>query len=163
MALRISMSPPPDGVFVSTPKIVGWTERTYRLYTWVKCLLMTPIIVWCHYTKDSHHAMVYCNTLPLHDTFLWIKLIFFHCEVGWITTWHVYVNFDHHIEAETKWPPFRRRYSQMHFLKQKILWNSNDISLKWVYLGIIDNVSSLIQIMALYRIGEKPLSEHMIV
>ena len=26
------MSPPPDGVFVSTPRIVGWTERTYRLY-----------------------------------------------------------------------------------------------------------------------------------
>ena len=32
MAFRISMSPPPDGVFVSTPRIVGWTERTYRLY-----------------------------------------------------------------------------------------------------------------------------------
>ena len=31
MAFRISMSPPPDGVFVSTPRIVGWTERTYRL------------------------------------------------------------------------------------------------------------------------------------
>ena len=26
------MSPPPDGVFVSTPRIVGWTERTNRLY-----------------------------------------------------------------------------------------------------------------------------------
>ena len=32
MAYCISMSPPPDGVFVSTPRIVGWTERTYRLY-----------------------------------------------------------------------------------------------------------------------------------
>ena len=31
MAFRISMSPPPDGVFVSTPRIVGWTERTYKL------------------------------------------------------------------------------------------------------------------------------------
>ena len=27
------MSPPPDGVFVSTPRIVGWTERTYRLFS----------------------------------------------------------------------------------------------------------------------------------
>ena len=33
MAFRISMSPPPDGVFFSTPRIVGWTERTYRLYS----------------------------------------------------------------------------------------------------------------------------------
>ena len=38
MAFRISMSPSPDGVFVSTPRIVGWTERTYRLYCGVKWL-----------------------------------------------------------------------------------------------------------------------------
>ena len=37
MAFRISMSPPPDGVFVSTPRIVGWTERTCRLYRPISC------------------------------------------------------------------------------------------------------------------------------
>ena len=43
MAFRISMSPPPDGVFVSTPRIVGWTERTYRLY----CLKKWQIAIKC--------------------------------------------------------------------------------------------------------------------
>ena len=38
------MSPPPDGVFVSTPRIVGWTERTSRLYSFV-CTLHHLIII----------------------------------------------------------------------------------------------------------------------
>ena len=41
MVSRISMSPPPDGVFVSTPRIVGWTERTYRLYSTVPLVSAT--------------------------------------------------------------------------------------------------------------------------
>ena len=35
MALRISMSPPPDGDVVKMPRIVGWTERTYSLYDYI--------------------------------------------------------------------------------------------------------------------------------
>ena len=49
MGFRISMSPPPDGVFVSTPRIVGWTERTYRLYGLTHCGLITScgvVLIW---------------------------------------------------------------------------------------------------------------------
>ena len=44
MGFRISMSPPPDGVFVCMPRIVGWTERTYRLYTRDRTTLQLPWI-----------------------------------------------------------------------------------------------------------------------
>ena len=67
-----------------------------------------------------------------------------------------------HIEAETGWPPFRRR----HF--NRIYWNDNvrisiKISLKFVPKGPINNNPSLVQIMAWRRSGDKPLSEPMMV
>ena len=34
---------------------------------------------------------------------------------SWQSAWFLAVN--HHIEAETKWPPFSRRHFQMHFLE----------------------------------------------
>ena len=40
---------------------------------------------------------------------------------------------------------------------------SNKISLKYVPWGLINNVTALVQIMAWRRIGEKPLSEAMLV
>ena len=59
-----------------------------------------------------------------------------------------------HIEAETRWPPFSRWHFQMHFVKRK--WIS--ISLKFVK-GPINNIPSLVQIMAWHRPVNKPLSE----
>ena len=43
------------------------------------------------------------------------------------------------------------------------IWLSDDISLKWVPQGLIDNLSLLVQIMAWRQIGDKPLSEPMMV
>ena len=67
-----------------------------------------------------------------------------------------------HIEAETKWPTFHIRHFQMHFLEWKYI-NSINISLKFVPGGQINNITALVQIMAWRRVGDKPLSEPMMV
>ena len=66
-----------------------------------------------------------------------------------------------HTDAETTWPPFSRRHSQMHFLEWKYIWISLTISLKIVPNGPINNILALVQIMAWRRPGDKPLSEPM--
>ena len=42
-------------------------------------------------------------------------------------------------------------------------WISNKISLEHVPQGLIDNMAALVQVMALRRTGDKPLSEPMLV
>ena len=63
----------------------------------------------------------------------------------------------HHIEAETKWPLFRRR----HFEWKS--WISLKISLKIVPMVRISNIPALVRIMAWCRPGDKPLSESMMI
>ena len=48
------------------------------------------------------------------------------------------------------------------FLKENV-WNPIKISLKFVPKGSINNIPALVQIMALRRPGDKPLSEPMMV
>ena len=67
-----------------------------------------------------------------------------------------------HNEAGPKWPPFSRRHFQMDFLEWK-LWISINISLKFVPSGPINNIPTLVQVMAWCRPGNKPLSEPMMV
>ena len=43
------------------------------------------------------------------------------------------------------------------------IWIANIISLKCVPCGLIDNMTSLVQLMAKRRTGDKPLSELMMV
>ena len=66
------------------------------------------------------------------------------------------------IETETKWPPFRRRYFKCIYLNEKV-WISIKISLNFVPKGRINNIPALVQIMAWRRLGDKPLSEPMVV
>ena len=47
------------------------------------------------------------------------------------------------------------------FLNENI-WISNEISLKYIPRGLIDNMSALVQIMAWHHPGDKPLSEPML-
>ena len=61
-----------------------------------------------------------------------------------------------------KWTPFRRRQFQMHFLNENI-WISITISMKFVPMGPINNIPTMVQIMAGRRPGDKPLSEPMVV
>ena len=68
------------------------------------------------------------------------------------------VNIQRHIDARTKFTPFRRRYFQMHSLQ----WNVGILikfSMKFVPKGPINNIPALVQIMAWRRPGDKPLSE----
>ena len=73
-----------------------------------------------------------------------------------------YINLIH-IGAETKWPPFRRRHFQTHFLENENVRVSIKISLKFVPKGPINNIPALVQIMAWRRPSDKPLSEPMMV
>ena len=71
-----------------------------------------------------------------------------------------YVHMISHIEAETKWPTFSTRHFQMHFL----VWKCMNLDFtKIVPMVRINNVPALVQIMAWRRIGDKPLSEPMMV
>ena len=67
-----------------------------------------------------------------------------------------------HIETESKWPPFSDDIFKCNFLNENVLI-SNEISLKFVPKGRINNILALIQIMAWRRPGDKPLSEPMLV
>ena len=60
-----------------------------------------------------------------------------------------------------KWPPFRRRHFQTHFLEWKFD-NFAYISLKFFPKGPINNIPALVQIMAWRRVCDKPLSEPML-
>ena len=64
------------------------------------------------------------------------------------------------VEAETKWQTFSKGHFQMHSLGRKWFhWNT--IWLKFVSMGPINNKTAIVQIMAWYRTGDKPLSEPM--
>ena len=78
-----------------------------------------------------------------------------------VMRWWTYSGL-YHIEAETKWPTFSRRHFQMYFLNENV-WISIKISLKFVPIGPINNIPSLVQIMAWRRPGDKPLCEPMMV
>ena len=67
-----------------------------------------------------------------------------------------------HIEAETKWTPFRRRLLKCIFLNENV-WIPIKISLKFVPMGPINNIPALVQKMAWRRSGDKPLSEPMMI
>ena len=61
------------------------------------------------------------------------------------------------IEAETKWQPFFQTIFSI-FLNENVSI-STKISLKFVLKGPINNMPTLVQIMAWCRPGDKPLSE----
>ena len=65
-----------------------------------------------------------------------------------------------HIEVETKWSLFCRRNFEMQLLNEKV-WIEINISLKFLHKGPINNIPTLVQIMAWRRPGDKPLSEPM--
>ena len=58
------------------------------------------------------------------------------------------------VEAKTKWPLFCRQHFQMHSIK---------ISLKFVSKDQVNNIPALVQIMAWRRLGDKSLSQPMVV
>ena len=70
--------------------------------------------------------------------------------------------------AETTWPPFRRRHFQTHFHWMNECYGNFDYCeissevCSW-YPGPINNIPALVQIMAWRQLGDKPLSEPMMV
>ena len=68
-----------------------------------------------------------------------------------------------HIEAETKWPPFRRRHLFKCIFSNENVWIPIKILLKFVPMCPIDNIPVLVLIMAWHIPGAKPLSEPMMV
>ena len=84
--------------------------------------------------------------------YIWTRLVFNACVPEFILT-HLPLDQMAHILAHD--------ISKRIFLNENI-WISNEISLKYVPWGIIDNISELVQIMAWRRSGDKPLSEPML-
>ena len=74
----------------------------------------------------------------------------------------VLIQFFKHTEAETKWQSFSRRYFQVQFLEWRCI-NFDKVLLKFVPKGPINNNPALVQIMAWRRLGDKPLSESIMV
>ena len=69
---------------------------------------------------------------------------------------------NYHIEAETKLVPFPNDIFKSIFLKGNV-WISIKISQKFVPKGPINNIPALVQIMVWRRLGDKSLSETMMV
>ena len=67
-----------------------------------------------------------------------------------------------HIESETKWPPFPDDIFKWIFLNENV-WILINIPLKFVPRGPINNIPTLVQVMAWRRSGNKPLCEPMMV
>ena len=135
-------------------------------------------LLWCHFTEltitwpiqeNATIAVIsyhYLN-LPLQNKQKWVN--FAKSALNMITEWlckyfssgprDTMYGATHRgllISPWTKWPPFRRRYFQMHLVNKKfcILIKIS----KFVTRGPIDNNPALVQIMAWRRIGDKPLS-----
>ena len=64
-----------------------------------------------------------------------------------------------HMKTDTKWPPFRIRHFQMHFLKWECLTLSIKIPPKFVPKDPIESIPALVHIMTWRRTGDEPLSE----
>ena len=85
-----------QGIIDNSQKILRiffWILSSHKSETWLNCF--------CH---------VLCKVL--------IVMYMPCCHKSW--AWKINVNFKH-IEAETKWKPFRRQHFQMHFLEWKCL------------------------------------------
>ena len=67
-----------------------------------------------------------------------------------------------HTEAETKWLLFYRTRFKCIFLNENV-WISIKISLKFIPNDPVNNIPAFVQIMAWHRLGDKPLSEPMVV
>ena len=79
---------------------------------------------------------------------------------GNLYSWSDTFAHDQHLEAETKWPTFRKRHFETHFLKK---WISITISLKFVPTGPINKIPASIHIIAWRRPDDKLLSEALLV
>ena len=114
--------------------------------------------------SGSGNGLVQLGNKPLPEP-MWHAHAVFRCEyffrkISCITGLNCNT-FHHHIEAETKWPPFRRRHFQVNFLEWIFFKISIKISLKFVPKAPIDNIPALVQIMAWRRQGNKPLFKPM--
>ena len=74
----------------------------------------------------------------------------FHCALFPLYYLLQWICMTCHNEAETKWPPFSRRHFQTDFFNKNI-WISIKILLKFVPMGPISNIPTLVQMMAWRR------------
>ena len=118
----------------------NWSIMIYPLFVWWRNMV---------YQTRMHHQNI--NT-PWHTNNVVIpgssKISTPNCHYL-ITPW-------------AKWPPFCRRYFQMHFREWKVLYFDKKFTDFFVSDGSIASYPALVWIMAWRRIGDKPLSEAML-
>ena len=67
-----------------------------------------------HNFQDIHHYIANLRKVYVYS-------IIRYCQHSKFATSHPITILAWHIEAELEWPPFRRRYFQMHFLEWKFM------------------------------------------
>ena len=110
---------------------------------------------WCPTHFGIIIYMLLAITVPSNATHLMAQG---HHQVLFIT----FTRNDEHIEAQTNYPHFTDDIFKWFFLNENV-WISPKISLKFVPKIRINNIPTLVQIMAWCLPGDKPLSETMLV
>ena len=131
--------------------------------TWTKCPIVCISIkislkLWSHGPMES--AMI--QVIPWHRTADRSSPEPYYLRIGnviKINSFGGQSSIVSTFKAETKWPPFHRRYFEMPFLE----WISIKISLKFPPKCSINNITTLVQIMAWRRPGDMPLPEPKVV
>ena len=127
-----------------------------------------------HYDRMDIHPECY-NVHTMHSNtsrslwtpFDWIERdrIFSHISHKRINTRHIHMSVCELYKLMSpwsKWPPFRRRCFRMHFREWKFCTLIKN-SLKFIPKGPIDITPAFVWIMHWCRIGDKPLSEPMLI
>ena len=121
------------------------------------------INTWCEFiTNDCITATKQSTTKPC-AYFLGYTVYWTQNDMKYVSHSIILPNLIYqHIEAGTKWTPFRRRHFNRISLNENV-WIPIKISLKFVPKGPMKNTPALIQIMTWRRSGDKPLSEPMMI
>ena len=116
---------------------VMWVKTGCVLSVWRKWCYPRHNIWWLYSQKQmmwwpTYHMYIYIYIYISICIFIWAgvwPIMIFLCEIqGRIIRWQILKgcmvtcdDISYHIEAETKWPPFRRRHFQVHFHEWKLL------------------------------------------
>ena len=133
-----------------------WNELFWPIF------LFDSISKWSEMVGTPKLSVDFLTTHGIWSCFMWCQCNIWVAIVVWVTC---IPRKDFRNPVLTHWgrdkfPPFRRRHFQMHFLEWKCLYfDSNFIEVSsW---GSSYNMSVLVQIMAWCRPCDKPLSEPM--
>ena len=104
------------------------------------------------------------KTVFLIETAPWVRQsLRMHSTMDWFVVRPLFTRmWFEHIEAEAIRQTYSRQHFQIHFCEWKCIYLGSDFT-EIVHKGPINNIASLVHIMAWRRPGDKPLSEPMMI